>query len=146
VPPAERKKVGLGSAMTFHAGLTRHDPDSTAAVAAFTARIAEENALARAAFERAVHPVLEQLGEKNEWVPDGDETLEQLPPEVRERIKDSFLNSYKANGYASREEAEAAWSSAQLSDSFVQFMFNYSVENPDGSTGLRSVELTRTGR
>jgi hypothetical protein len=143
--PSERKPQAAAGTLTLHAGLTRHNAESLQACVEFLATIAEKNARAKANLESAMMPVIAALGEKNQGLPEGDETLDQLSPTARERLKSSFLNSFRAYGYSSRDEAAKAWEGAVLVGGGVQFFLTYSVQNEDGSMSKRAVEVTRTG-
>lgn len=59
-------------------------------------------------------------------VPRGGGRLDQLPEGVRERLQQQFIDGYRAYGYDSEESARAAWESARLVDSYMEFSLTFS--------------------
>ena len=130
---------------------SRHSPETLAAISDYFKILSEEEERVRQDLKKVIEPLIRNLEElnKNEFpsgMPNGKQSLEQLTPKMRERLHDSFLQRFRANGFSSEDQAEIAWSSVELADSGVEFMLFYATSGESGDPKLRAIEITMAGK
>ena len=128
----------------------RHTPETLAASAEFLLKLAEEEELVRQELKKIIEPLVRNLEELNaneftSGMPNGKQSLDQLPSGIRERLRDSFIDRFRINGYSSEDQAEIAWFSAELVNSSVEFVLFYAAGSESSEPRLRGIAVTRTG-
>ena len=146
----DQKKPVTPFSMRFDTSRPRYDPSMVLACSEFLKGVADEDERQRQSLRASLQPLLAELERQNEsllagGLPDGNQSMQDLPEDLRNSLLAQVKANYKAFGFTSEEEATAAWGSAELRGSGVIFMMTFGAEGDSGPQTIMGIEVTRTG-